>query len=146
MNDAAVLPATSTPGKGLHLGLWVVQALLAVVFFMVGAMKLATPIESLQAQMPWVGGAMGGAVRFIGAVEVLGALGLVLPAATRILPRLTPLAATGLSTVMLLAVFTHLVRGEYPVLGANVMLGGLAAFVAWGRFKKAPVAPRGPVR
>jgi hypothetical protein len=109
---------------------------------MAGGMKLSAPIEQLRAQMPWVNGAMGGAVRLIGTVEVLGAIGLLLPAATRIQPKLTPLAAVGLFTVMVLAALTHISRGEYPMIGASVVLGGLSAFVAWGRFTKAPIAPK----
>jgi hypothetical protein len=148
MSNSATLPiststSTSTASKGLHIGLWVAQGLLAAAFLMAGGMKVSAPIEQLQAQMPWVTGAMGGAVRFIGVVELLGALGLILPAATRILPKLTPLAASGLLTVMVLASMTHISRGEYPMIVANLVLGGLAAFIAWGRFKKAPIAARG---
>jgi hypothetical protein len=147
MSNAATLPAISTsttkPSKGLHIGLWVAQGLLAAAFLMTGGMKVSAPIEQLAAQMPWVTGAMGGAVRFIGVVELLGALGLILPAATRIMPKLTPLAASGLLTVMALASMTHISRGEYPMIVANLVLGGLAAFIAWGRFKKAPIAARG---
>lgn len=143
-NPAATLSAlpSSSSSKGLHVGLWVAQGLLAAAFVMAGGMKLSAPIEQLQAAMPWVEGAMGGAVRLIGAAELLGGIGLVLPAATRIMPKLTPLAALGLLTVMLLAMLTHITRGEFSALGANVMLGGLAAFVAWGRLAKSPIAPR----
>lgn len=147
MNNAATLPATSTltstPSKGLHIGLWVAQGLLASAFLMAGGNKVSAPMEQLQAQMPWVQGSLGGAARFIGVMELLGALGLILPAATRILPKLTPLAAAGLLTVMSLASVLHLSRGEYPMIVANLMLGSLAAFIAWGRFKKAPIAARG---
>ncbi len=142
MNNAAALPALSTPSKGFNIGLWVAQGLLAAAFLMSGGMKVSAPIEQLQAQMPWVTGALGGAVRFIGVMELLGAVGLVLPAATRIAPKLTPLAAAGLLTVMVLASMTHISRGEYPMIVANLLLGGLAAFVSWGRFKQAPIAPR----
>jgi hypothetical protein len=128
--------------KGLHTGLWVAQGLLAVAFLSGGLMKVSSPIEALRAAMPWVNGAMGQAVRFIGAVEVLGALGLILPAATRIKPWLTPLAALGLTTVMVLAAATHAVRGESAVIAFNLVLGGLAAFVAWGRAGKARITPR----
>jgi uncharacterized membrane protein len=145
--NAAAAPSTSsstsTPSKGLHVGLWVAQGLLAAAFLMAGGMKVSAPLEQLQAQMPWVTGAMGGAVRFIGIVELLGALGLVLPAATRIMPKLTPLAAAGLLTVMVLGALTHISRGEYPMIVANLVLGGLAAFIAWGRFKLSPIAARG---
>jgi hypothetical protein len=67
---------------------------------------------------------------------------LVLPAATRIKPALTPLAALGLATVMVLASLTHLLRGEVQMLPVTAVLAGLAAFVAWGRARKAPIAPR----
>ena len=132
---------TSAP-KGLNIGLWVSQALLAAAFLMAGAMKISTPIDELAAQMPWVAGAMGGAVRFIGVAEILGGLGLILPAASRIQPKLTPLAALGLLVVMVLAMITHITRGEFSAIGANVVLGGLAAFIAWGRLKKAPIQAR----
>ena len=141
MQPAATLPAVQTSHK-LHAGLWVAQGLLAVAFLMSGGMKVTAPLEQLQAQMPWVTGALGGAVRFIGIVEVLGAVGLILPAATRIMPKLTPLAATGLLTVMVLASATHLSRGEYPMIAINLVLGGLAGFIAWGRFSRAPIAAR----
>jgi hypothetical protein len=72
-------------------------------------------------------------VRFIGLSEVFGALGLILPAATRIKPVLTGLAALGLTLVMVLAVGVHVVRGEGYVLALPLLLGVLAAFVAWGR-------------
>lgn len=129
-------------GKALHITLWCLQGLLAAAFLAAGWMKVSAPIEVLRAQMPWVTGAMGGAVRFIGVVELLGALGLVLPAAARILPWLTPLAATGLATVMTLASVTHAARGELPPIAATAVLGLLAAFVAWGRFRRAPIAAR----
>lgn len=90
--NASSLPSNS-PSRALHIGLWVAQGLLAAAFLMAGGMKATAPLEQLQAQMPWVSGAMGGLVRFIGIVEILGAVGVVLPAATRILPKLTPLAA-----------------------------------------------------
>lgn len=147
MNTANALPALSSestaPSKGLHVGLWIAQVLLAAVFLLSGGMKLTAPLETLRAQLPWVSGSMGSLVRAIGLAEVLGALGVVLPAATRILPRLTPLAATGLGTVMTLASLTHASRGEFPMIAVNAVLGGLAAFVAWGRSGRAPIAPRG---
>lgn len=144
MSQATAIPTLTqpTPAKGLHLALWGAQALLALAFGAAGAMKLSAPVEQLAAEMPWVTGALGGLVRYIGTVEVLGAIGLVLPAATRIQPKLTPLAALGLLGVMLAAAATHASRGEFPMIGANVVLGGLAAFVAWGRLGKAAIGPR----
>ena len=142
MQNTIALPVPSS-SRGAHVGLWVTQGLLAAAFLMSGAMKLTAPIEQLRAQMPWVSGGMGGAVRFIGLVEVLGAVGVVLPAATRVMPKLTPLAAAGLGTVMALASLTHGSRGEFGMIPVNLVLGGMAAFVAWGRTRTAPIEARG---
>jgi uncharacterized membrane protein YphA (DoxX/SURF4 family) len=81
-------------------------------------------------------------VRFIGVAEVLGGLGLILPAATRILPWLTPVAAAGLALDMLLATFVHLVRGEVGLFGFPLLLGFLAALVAYGRWRVVPILAR----
>lgn len=136
----ATAPLAAPTGKGLHIGLWIAQALLAVAFGMAGMMKLTTPMEQLAAGMAWVQSSPEALVRFIGLSEVAGALGMILPAATRIKPILTPLAAVGLVTIMVLAAGVHVSYGEAPI--PNVVLGGLAAFVAWGRYKKAPIAGR----
>ena len=112
------------------------------MFGMAGFMKTTAPMEVLAAQLVWPGALPEGLVRFIGAAEFLGAVGLILPALTRIRPILTPLAATGLVVVMALAVPFHLTRGELQALAVNIPLGALAAFVAWGRLKKAPILPR----
>ena len=131
-----------SPSRALRAGLWGTQILLAAAFLMAGGMKLSVPIEQLAANMPWVSGAMGPFVRWIGAAEVAGALGLILPAATRIQPRLTVLAAAGLVLLMLGAAATHVARGEFGALPVPVMLGALSAFVAWGRGRRAPIAAR----
>lgn len=134
------IPTTSTaPKGGLHIGLWVVQALLALAFTGAGLMKLTTPYEALAAQMRWVADGPTFLPLFIGASEVAGALGLILPSAFRIQPRLTPLAAALLAVVMVLAAGTHLTYGEGPMVMPNIVLGGLAAFVAWGRAIAAPI-------
>lgn len=144
MQNVNAMPAVVVPAnrRGLNGGLWAVQLLLAVFFLAAGATKLTAPVETLQQQMPWVTGSLGGAVRFIGLMEVLGAIGLILPAATRILPRLTPLAAGGLATVMLLATLTHISRGELGLIPVTGITAGLAAFVAWGRGTRVPIVPR----
>ena len=133
-------------GKGarraLGVALWVVQALLALAFAMSGIMKISQPLAALAQKMAWVAAVPGPLVRFIGLSELAGALGLILPSLTRIRPRLTALAAAGLTTIMVLAAAFHLSRGEAPVIKINVILGALAAFVAWGRARKAPIAPR----
>ena len=130
------------PSKTLHIALWVVQALLAFAFGSAGVMKISQPIPTLVEKMVWPGAVPEALVRFIGACELLGALGLILPAAFRIQPKLTPLAALGLTTIMILAALFHLSRGEFGALPTNIVLGGLAAFVAWGRLKKVPISAR----
>lgn len=143
-NATASSPSHSaTQGsKGLHIALWVVQVLLALSFLGAGLMKELTPIDQLAQKMAWVSATPAALVRFIGIAEIAGALGLILPALTRIKPFLTGLAGVGLATVMVLALGMHLSRGEFPMVGGPVVLGALAAFVAWGRLKKAPIAPR----
>lgn len=135
-------PTTAAPPKALHVGLWIAQGLLAFAFGASGLMKLVTPIEALAKNMAWVADAPL-LVRFIGLSEFLGAVGLILPAATRIQPKLTPIAAACLVLVMVLAAGFHVVQGDAPHMAPAVVLGLLSAFVAWGRFAKAPIAPRG---
>jgi hypothetical protein len=127
--------------KALHISLWVVQVLLAAAFAMAGVMKATMPIAELAVKLPWVAD-LPALTRFIGISEIAGALGLILPAATRILPKLTPLAAAGITLVMVLATGFHVMRGEIQALPVTIVLGGLAAFVAWGRNGRAPIAPR----
>jgi putative oxidoreductase len=123
----------------MKIGLWIVQGLLALMFIFAGFGKLTAPISELAAQMPWVLDFSESMVRFVGASEVLGGLGLILPSLLRIKPVLTPLAALGLAVVMLLAAVYHATKGEYPAIGINAALAGLALFVAWGRYKKEPI-------
>ena len=138
------LPHTAPQSRrGLRIALWVAQVLLAAAFGMSGLMKLSTPIADLAAQMAWVASVPPALVRFIGAAELAGAIGLILPALARIQPRLTTLAAVGLIVVMVLASIVHATRGEFGMLPVNLVLGALAAFVAWGRSKAAPAAPHG---
>lgn len=132
-----------TRAKFLHGSLWAAQVLLGLAFLAAGAMKTSTPYGELAAKMAWVSAVPEGLVRLIGISELFGGIGLVLPAATRIRPWLTPLAAAGLALVMLLASAFHLSRGEAAAVPVNLVLGGLAAFIAWGRFRKAPISVRG---
>lgn len=140
----AATPATppASSSRLLSASLWLVQGLLAFAFTGAGLTKLTTPHEALAAQMPWVADAPAWLPPLIGASELAGALGLVLPSALRIQPRLTPLAAGLLAVVMALAAGTHVVRGELAMIAVNAVLGALAAFVAWGRLRAAPLSPR----
>lgn len=129
--------------KGWNIGLWVAQALLAAMFLMAGATKLMSGSADLVAMgMGWAENAPFLLIKFIGLAEVAGALGLILPSATHIMPHLTKLAAAGLAVIMVLAAGVHIVRSEFEVVPVNVILFALAAFVIWGRTKKAPIAPR----
>jgi len=105
-------------------------------------MKSAMPLDELAQKMTFVSAVPPALVRFIGVSELAGAIGLVLPALTRVRPGLTPLAAAGLATIMLLAALFHVPRGEFAALPMNFALGAVALFIAWGRWRKAPVAPR----
>ena len=132
-----------TRRRGLHAGLWVAQGLLAAAFGLAGLTHATRPIAEISQFAPWTGALPAALVRFIGLAELAGALGLVLPALTRRKPVLTAWAATGLAVVMALACAVHIARGEPQVLPVNLLLGGVAAFIAWGRFRRAPIAPRG---
>jgi hypothetical protein len=121
--------------------LWIVQGLLALIFLFTGGTKLILPIEVLTEQSPLP----GLFVRFIGVAEVLGAIGLILPGLLRIWPVLTPLAASGLVIIVTGATVLTLV-GVVPVGAAMalipLMVGLLSAFVAYGRWRLAPLGRR----
>jgi uncharacterized membrane protein YphA (DoxX/SURF4 family) len=118
----------------MNIVLWVLQGLLAAAFLMAGLTKVSQPKDKLVKQMGWVEDFSDNAVKGVGAVEILAALGLILPAATGIATVLTPLAATGLVLTMILAGIVHVRRGEQSKLPINIVLLILAAIVAWGRF------------
>ncbi|MEC3979327.1 DoxX family protein [Amycolatopsis sp. H20-H5] len=118
----------------MNVVLWIVQGALALLFLMAGVTKVSKPKEKLAGQMKWVVDSSPGFVKFVGAVEVLGALGLVLPALTKIATVLTPLAAVGLAIVSIGAVVIHVRAKEPRETGFTVVLTLLAVFVAWGRF------------
>ncbi len=135
--------STAVASKRLFVTLWAVQILLAVIFAMAGTMKIVQPIAALTASLPALKHVPPALVRFIGIAELLGAAGLILPAATRIAPALTPIAAGALTLVMLLASLLHISRAEFTSLPVPVVVGALCAFVAWGRGTRARILPRG---
>jgi uncharacterized membrane protein YphA (DoxX/SURF4 family) len=119
----------------MNIALWSIAGLLAVVFLASGVMNLTGPKEKLATSgMGWVEGFSAGAVKAIGTVEVLAAVGLILPAALDIAPVLVPLAAVGLVVLMAGAIITDLRRQETRVIALPLALLALAAVVAWGRF------------
>jgi uncharacterized membrane protein len=123
----------------MNIALWIVAGLLAVTFVMVGLLKITTPREKLLQRMGWVSDFSQTQVRGIGTLEVLGAIGVILPGIRKFAPVLVPMAATGLALLMIGAGITHIRRKEYNELGSNVVLFALAVFVAWGRFGPYPL-------
>lgn len=118
----------------MNIVLWVLAGLLAVAFFASGLSKVVGDRQQMISKTPYVEDFPQGAVRLIGVVEVLGALGLVLPAIFGVAPTLVPLAAIGLAAVMVGAVVVHLRRGEGLAAAAPALvLAVLSALVAWGR-------------
>jgi uncharacterized membrane protein YphA (DoxX/SURF4 family) len=120
----------------MNIALWIVQALLALLFLFAGGIKLVLPIEEMMKQMPL--SLPGWFVRFIGVVEVLGAIGLILPWLLRIRPGLTPLAAAGLVIVMIGATVYTLAAGDVASAVMPLVVGLLCAFVAYGRWRLTP--------
>jgi uncharacterized membrane protein YphA (DoxX/SURF4 family) len=128
--------------KALNITLWIAQSLLAAMFIMAGFTKVATPIDQLIVMMPWAADVPALLVKFIGVSELLGGLGLLLPSALRIKPNLTVLAARGLILIMIFAVAFHVSRGEFSATPASIILGSIAAFISWGRSRRAIIHSR----
>jgi uncharacterized membrane protein len=113
--------------------LWIVQVLVALAFVMAGSMKVIRPKEQLAKMMAWVEHFSATQVKLIGAAEVLGGLGAILPGLTHIGQFLTPLAGAGLSILMIGAAYTHLRLKENSKMGAPIVLLVLALVVTVGR-------------
>ncbi len=118
----------------MNIVLWIIASVLAVAFLGAGLTKILQPKEKLSSTMAWTQDFSQPMIRLIGALEVLAAIGLILPALLDIAPILVPLAATGLVLLMAGAAITHLRRKEPQIMVANLVLLVLAAIVAWGRF------------
>jgi uncharacterized membrane protein YphA (DoxX/SURF4 family) len=117
------------------IAVWIVTGLVALANLASGGMKVFRPITALHPVMPFTKDVPPALTRFIGVVEILGAIGIVLPVLTGIAPILTPIAALGLALIQLIAFVFHLVRKEIsPTLLANVLLFAFAVFVAVERF------------
>jgi putative oxidoreductase len=123
----------------MNIVLWILQILVGLAFVMAGYTHAFNP-EPLKAQPggQWITAVPDGLRLFIGICEILGGVGVILPAVTGILPWLTPLAAALLGLMMLLAAGFHVMRREYPNIAFNLVLFALAAFVAYGRFVLVP--------
>lgn len=130
--------ANRTRTSGVSVALWIVQTLLALLFLFAGSMKFIMPIEVMTKQIPFPAAFL----YFIGACEILGAIGLLLPSLLRIRPQLTPLAAAGLTIIMGGATGVTVAIGPVAPAAMPFIVGVLAAFVFYGRSRVAPIRPR----
>ncbi|MEU1854193.1 DoxX family protein [Streptomyces sp. NPDC019990] len=119
----------------MNIVLWVLQIALAAVFLGAGLPKIAKPKEELVAPMgEWVNSFPAPGVKLLGLVEVLGAVGLVVPPLAGVAPVLSPVAAVGIVVIMVGAIAAHARESAGSKIAMNVVLGALAAVVVWGRF------------
>lgn len=140
MTASSALPATP-PRRALNAALWVSQLVLAFFLLFGAYMKLMAPADEVAKMMVWA--AQYPTLKtFTGIVDLLGGLGILLPALTRIQPRLTVWAAIGIVALQILAFGFHGIRGEWPATPFNVLLLGLAVFVVWGRTRAVPITAR----
>ena len=118
----------------MNIVLWIVQIILAGMFGMAGFIKTFQTAKTHD-MLPWAKNRSDAFVHFVGVSELLGALGMIFPLLTGILPWLTPLAAIGLALIQVLAIFTeHLPKKEYKVLPMNVVLMVLSLLIVLGRW------------
>ncbi|MFP4634991.1 MAG: DoxX family protein [Nitriliruptoraceae bacterium] len=125
----------------MHRTTWVAQIILGVYFVAIGVLHFVVP-EGLPDPLAWMY-ELSDALHYLsGAAEILGGLGLILPGITRIKPVLTPLAAAGLTLLMLLAAAWHVPRGEGQNIVTNLVLAGVLALVGYVRWRRQPLEPR----
>jgi uncharacterized membrane protein YphA (DoxX/SURF4 family) len=122
----------------MTVALWIVQGLLALLFLFAGVMKFIMTVEEMTKDVPLPGAFL----RFIGVAEVLGAIGLILPGLLRVKPGLTPLAAAGLAIIMVGATVLTIVYMGVAMAPVPFVVGLLAVFVAYGRWRLAPQEAR----
>ena len=119
----------------MRIALWIVQALLFLLFTGTGLWKLLTPIPKLATMIPWAGQVSPAFLYMTAVFDLLGGIGVLLPSVTKIQPRLTWVAALGCAALQICAIVFHLSRGEGANTPFNFVLVGLSLFVFWGRFR-----------
>jgi putative oxidoreductase len=119
----------------MSIATWALQVLIAALFLMLGSLHAFAPMEKLIARVPALASLSPRFVRFIGACEILGAIGLAVPAATGILPWLTPVAACGLAALMVCAAVFHASRREYLQIIRTVVIFAIALVIVLVRWK-----------
>lgn len=125
----------TTPSKTLNALLWTAQILLSLSLIWAGLLKLFQPVKELQLLWPWTGEVSASFIKLTGTVDLLGALGLLLPSLLRWKVILVPVAAIGVILLMIAASAFHISRGEGSQIGVNIVFALIAGFIAWGRFK-----------
>jgi hypothetical protein len=123
----------------MDIALWIVQGVLTALMLMVGLMKLAKPQDELVDNMAFMEDFTDGPIKAIGALEVLAAVGLILPGITGISPVLVPLAGIGIALIQTGAVIVHSRRSETKRLIMNLVFIAMAVFIAWGRMGDYPL-------
>jgi uncharacterized membrane protein YphA (DoxX/SURF4 family) len=143
MMTTSTAASGASAGRPLRIGLWTAQIVVFALFTLFGGMKLLMPIDKLAEMWIWPGQVPSWFLHLTGILDVAGGLGVLLPAATRVQPRLTVLAALGCTTLQIAAIIFHLSRGEAAVVPINITLLALSVLILWGRGRPAPIAPRG---
>lgn len=133
--------ANSKKSKVLNVLLWIAQSLIALTLIWAAYAKLVQPIEETAKMLPWALDNPG-LLTFTGIIDLLGGIGIILPAALKIQPKLSVFAAYGTILLMIAAIIFHISRGEASLIGMNIFFLILAVFVVWGRTKKAPILPK----
>jgi hypothetical protein len=118
----------------INIILWICQVTLASTLLWAAGMKLLNPVSKLKKTWPWVAETPGSLVKFTGATDMAGAVGLVCPMLFNIYPVLTPIAALCVTLLMVIAGLFHILRGEGSQITINIVFALLAVFIAWGRF------------
>ncbi len=136
MENSDVVNIAPKRSRALAIALWAAQIILAALFLFAGVMKFVMPVQEMTKGTPFPGSFF----HFIGVMEILGGIGLVLPSALRIAPYLTPVAACGLAIIMAGATVTSMPMGLVWLM--PFFIGVIAAFIAYGRFKLVPIQPR----
>jgi putative oxidoreductase len=124
--------------KVINILLWIAQVLIALTLLWAAYAKLIQPIEETAKMLPWAL-ENPGLLKFTGFIDLLGGVGIILPSALKIQPKLTVWAAYGVVLLMIAGSVFHIMRGEASLIGMNIVIIVFAIFIAWGRTSKAPI-------
>jgi hypothetical protein len=136
MTNVLTATAERSTSRRLNIALWIAQGLIFVSFVSFGCMKLFMPVGQLAAMWVWPGQLPVPFLRFMGVVDAAGGIGVLLPALTRVRPRLTVIAALGCTALQVCAIIFHVYRGEAFVTPLNFILLALCVFILWGRARE----------